>query len=404
MLMENQIGKKIGAIADYRNQSYKCVKCRMCGMTHPHDLQSYAVADNCPRGTRFRYEAYYGMGNFELIRALTSDPPELTIDETLLNIVYTCTSCGNCQENCHGIKNIEPMNACLALREHLVREGHGPLPGHQTLIKSIINYDNPWMTPRSQRDRWARKLGIKDLNKEKAEVLYYVGCTGSYDKSFVPVAQGAVKILKALGVDFGILGKTEKCCGSTVYRVGDRKCFEEFKKENLELLNSLDVRTIVTACAGCFSTLLHEYADELQPEVMHIVDYIGLLMDEGRLEFKRELNGNVTYHDPCHMGRYANIYDTPRKILNAIPGVELVEMERIRRSSFCCGAGGGVKTEVPEFALWVGKERIKEAKNTGADYLVSACPFCEQNLSDANASSEAGMEVVDLMKLLGEVV
>ena len=104
------------------------------------------------------------------------------------------------------------------------------------------------------------------------------------------------------------------------------------------------------------------------------------------------------------MGRYANIYDTPRKILNAIPGVELVEMERIRRSSFCCGAGGGVKTEFPEFALWVGKERIKEAKNTGADYLVSACPFCEQNLSDANASSEAGMEVVDLMKLLGEVV
>lgn len=397
-----EIGKNIKNLYEYRNDVWKCVRCGICRMTNPDMLKSHKYSDNCPSGTRFKYEAYFASGRHELIRALTTSPPEIAIDDAVKHVVYTCTLCGNCQANCNPVKDLEPTNAFIALREYLVRIGEGPLPQHQPLIKSILNYDNPWQQPRNLRDRWAKELEIKDLNKEKAEYLFFVGCTAAYDPVARRTAVAAANIMKSAGVDFGILGKEEVCCGSTVMRLGDRANFNQIKKKNAEKLKSTGVKGIITACSGCFSTLKHEYPDVINAEIFHLAQFMDNLLHEGKLKFKKEVDLNVTYHDPCHLGRYNSVYDAPRNLINAIPGIKFTEMERIKHYSFCCGAGAGVKTAFPEVALWTSTKRVEEAKDTGANTILSCCPFCEQNLNQA--AQPAGMQVLDLMWVLNNAL
>jgi len=404
IIFEAPLARGIKPLEAYKEQSWKCVRCGMCRGVNPEKVQSQRYSDSCPAGTRFKYESYFASGRQEIIRALTAEPPELEITERLLKVIYSCTACGHCQVNCNPIKNNEPLNAFTALREWLVQKGYGPLPGHNVLIKSIQNYDNPWMSPRTGRDKWARALKVKDLNKEKAEVLYYVGCTGAYDPNFQPVAQATAAILSSAGVDFGILGKSERCCGSTMLRVGDRAGFEKNLAPNLEKFNSLGAKVIVTACAGCYSTLKHEYAEHLEAPVLHITEYLAQLLREKRINFRKELSRVLTYHDPCHIGRYCGVYDAPREVLRAIPGLEFRELERRREYSWCCGSGGGVKGAFPDFAVWTAGERLQEVKDIGATGLVTACPFCEQNFADANAFGGHNLELYDLARLVAELL
>jgi len=403
-----KISQGIKPLMEYRNMAWKCWKCGFCRMSHPDEVFSHECSDNCPRGSRFRFESFYGAGTQELVRALTCDPPELDITnpataKQIQKIVYTCPQCGACQVNCNPTKFLEPANASIALRQWLVEQGLGPLPEHQPLVKSIMNYDNPWMQPRAARQKWAKKKKVKDASKEEIEVLYYPGCTAAYDPFIQPVAGWVSEVLHAAGVDFGILGKNEICCGSTVMRVGDMDSFRKIRTRNLESLNSTSAKVIVTACSGCFSTLSHEYVDSLNAEVKHIVEFVDELIQDGRLTFKKDLDLEVTYHDPCHVGRYCDVYDAPRNILKALPGVTLKEMERIREWSWCCGAGGGCRTAFPEdIANFAAESRLQEAHNTGTRLIVTACPFCEQNLGD-NAKrtfDKFGMEVKDIMDLV----
>lgn len=408
MSKDAKIAQGIKPFMDYRNMAWKCWKCGLCRMSHPDEVIPHKYADNCPRGTRYRYESFYGAGTQEIIRALTCDPPELDITdeavaERLKKVVYTCPQCGGCQVNCNPTKHLEPANASIALRQWLVQQGLGPLPEHQPLVKSIMNYDNPWMQPRAARQKWAKKKKIKDAAKEEVEVLYYPGCTAAYDPVIQPVAGWVTEVLQKADVDFGILGKNEICCGSTVLRVGDVDSFRKIRTKNLESLNSTSAKVIVTACAGCFSTLSHEYLEDLNAEVKHVVEFVDDLIQEGKLTFTRSLDLEVTYHDPCHVGRYCDIYEAPRNILKALPGVTFREMDRIREWSWCCGAGGGCRTAFPEdIAGFAAEKRLEEAFDTGCRTLVTACPFCEQNLGEnaKRTHDRFGMEVKDIMDLV----
>ncbi len=408
MAKDAKIAQDIKPLSEYRNMAWKCWKCGFCRISHPDEVLSHKYSDNCPRGSRFRFDSFYGAGTQEFVRALTCDPPVLDISNPKIaariqQIVFSCTQCGACQTNCNATKYLEPANASIALREWLVQQGLGPLPEHAPLVKSIINYDNPWMQPRAAREKWAKKKKVKNAAKEEVEVLYYPGCTASYDPVIQPVAGWVTDVLHKANVDFGILGKKEICCGSTVLRVGDKESFQKIRAKNLESLNSTSAKVIVTACAGCFSTLSHEYADALNAEVKHIVEFVDELIQDGKLTFTKELDLEVTYHDPCHTGRYCDVYDAPRNILKAIPGVTLKEMERIREWSWCCGAGGGCRTAFPEeIAGYAAESRLEEANSTGVRMLVTACPFCEQNLGE-NAKrtyDQYGMEVKDIMELV----
>jgi heterodisulfide reductase subunit D len=407
MASKAEIYKDVGPLHKHRDEAWKCVRCGLCRMVNPEKVKSQKWSDQCPAGTRYLFEAYFGSGKQEMLRALSTTPPELAMSERLQHIIYTCTLCGSCQALCNTTKDLEPTNASVALREHAVREGWGPLPEHEPLIKSILNYDNPWLQPRAARVKWAKRgkgVKIKDAAKEEVEVLYYPGCTASYDPEIQPVAREVVRLLDAAGVDFGILGKNEICCGSTILRVGDRQNFEKVRARNTASLNATSAKTIVTACAGCFSTLRGEYTDDLEAEVLHIVEFVDELIREGRLKPTREVARKVTYHDPCHLGRYCGVYDAPRNILASIPGLEFQEMERIREWAWCCAAGGGVRTAFPEeMAKWAAGLRLEEAADTGADTLVTACPFCEQNLGES-AKASGGLEVVDILKIVAEAV
>jgi len=198
------------------------------------------------------------------------------------------------------------------------------------------------------------------------------------------------------------LGQKEICCGATTYNLGVEDAFKEIATENTEMLNSLEVGKVLTSCSGCYSVMKNEYPKVARRnfEVVHVVEYLDQLITEGKLKPTKPVNLKITYHDPCHLGRYSGLYDAPRRILEAIPGIELIEMPRNREKAWCCGAGAGVKTTYPDFAAWIGEQRVEEAKATGAEALVTACPFCEGNLSDVVQATEAGLEVFDVTDLL----
>jgi Fe-S oxidoreductase len=278
------------------------------------------------------------------------------------------------------------------------------LPGHRNLVESLKSYDNPWLQPSSLRTQWTKELSfkIKDAGREKVDVLYYVGCTTALDPAVHKGAIATAELLHGAGINFGILMDKELCCGSTARRIGGKSIWEDYAKKNIKQFNRLGIKTIVTSCAGCYRTLSDEYpeAGEIEAEVITGMQYIQKLMGLGRLPFKKQLEMKVTYHDPCHLGRQAGLYDEPREILNSIPGLELVEMQRNREFSWCCGGGGGVLSEFDDLAEFAGSERMREAAATGASVLITHCPFCESNLRRV----ESPLQVLDIVEVLQQTI
>jgi len=382
-----------------QKDAYRCGKCMLCKYIDHEEITDTEFMAMCPSGLRFKYEAYYASGRQEIARGLLEGT--LEYNDSLRHVLFTCTECGGCQVICSEQGNKNPLKTIVALRERAFRDELAPLPEHEALIKSIENYDNPWQQPRARRDGWMKKMGLADARKEKVDVLYYVGCTMAYDPKLQDIARTTAEILGKAGVSFGVLGKDELCCGSTLLRMGDYDAYEKRARKNVDALNSLGVDKIVTSCSGCNSVLREEYEDfgGLDADVMHSLELVDELIQSGDIELKKPVKKKVTYHDPCHLGRYTGVYDAPRRILEAIPGVELVEMPRNKANAFCCGAGAGVRTAYPDFAAWVAGERVREAESTGASAIVTACPFCEQNLGEATGP---GMEMLDILELVRE--
>ncbi len=318
-------------------------------------------------------------------------------------VIYFCSQCYACKVRCP--MGIRLTDVLIELRCIAVQKGLGPLEPQTALVKSVRNYENPWMQPRASRDRWAKKLRLDIIPRRKAEVLYYPGCTAAFVPSVQKVAVSTARLFQHLGVDFGILGRDERCCGSTALRVGEKELYREVALKNIRQFNECGVQTIVTACAGCFGVIKHEYPKlaPLQPEVLHLSEYLLRLCEEGRLRFPA-FPLRVTYHDPCHLGRHGGVFDAPRRILSRIPELELLEMERIREHSRCCGAGGGVRTAHAPLAGELAASRIEEALHTGAEALVTCCPFCEQNLGELLNAAGGPMRLYDLVELVVQIL
>ena len=376
---------------------YTCPKCKICTANmHPGDGPDFLKL--CPAYTRYGWFSYSGGGKCYIAQGLREGAIEP--DEELADVLFHCTLCRSCAQQC--ATGQDPTQIARLARREVVQALGGPPGDAQAVVKSTINYRNPYQQPRAMRYRWAKGLDIKDASKVKVETLYYVGCTAAMIPARTHFALNTVKLLNAAGEDFGTLGQKEICCGATTYNLGVMDTFKEIATENTEMLNSLGVERVVTSCSGCYSVMKNEYPTIVRRnfEVVHVVEFLDQLISEGRLKLTKPINIKVTYHDPCHLGRYSELYDAPRRILEAIPGLELVEMPRNREKAWCCGAGGGVKTAFPDFAAWVGEERVKEAKETGAEALVSACPFCEGNLADVLNATSAGMDFYDISDLV----
>ncbi len=321
----------------------------------------------------------------------------------LMTHMYKCTICGQCQVVCPA--NIQTMETWEELRNALfVEEGLAPMEVHRPFITSIMDFNNPWQQSPARRARWARKLKF-DIEKypfeSDVDVLFFVGCTASYDANIRGMALSTAELMESAGIKFGILGEREICCGSTLLRVGARDEFREISEKNSRILNETGAETIVTACAGCFKTLKHDYKKftSLDAEIIHAVQLMDELVEEGKITLK-DTKLTVTYHDPCHLGRHSRVFEPQRNLMSNL-GLELKEMDRCKKMSRCCGAGGGVKSAFPDISIKGSENRVSDAIRTGAELLLTSCPFCYQSLKDASVKT-GKIETRDLLEILAE--
>ncbi len=396
-----------------------CCHCRPCASGDWHAMGEWA--ELCPKGLYFKMESFYAPGAMEFVHAYLRGDIDPADKDRYLEVFYTCTSCGACTVQCEKysgpgqkLKKVDGKGRHLYdiwedMKAEMVRLGWAPIEEHKKLIQSINENDNPYAQSAAERVKWCGKRKIKDASKENVDVLYFVGCTASYGyRSRYPneVADATAQILDALGVNWGTLGNDEMCCGSPSKRIGQYDQFERLAKANIEKFNSLGVKTIVTSCAGCYSALKELYPDvgEIKPKVMHITEFLERQLKKKALKMDKEVKMKVTYHDPCHLGRHAHVYDAPRKVLEAIPGVELVEFPQCRENSWCCGAGAGVKAAYNDLALWTSKRRIDQAEKLDVEAVTSACPFCYRNLAEGAADSGSKLKVFDITELVAKAI
>lgn len=411
---------------EYQKMIQRCLRCSICKWIPQVQIKSQKYATACPAIDIYNYHPYSGGGR--IILALLLEMGRIKPSEELREIIYKCTECGNCAVSCKFLNTLEPLEIIMKLREKLVELGCGPMPKQQEYIEAANKVYNPYNEPHKKRLAWLPEDIQLDPN---AKVLYYVGCTSSYRRQEIAIA--TTRILKVAGIPFNILENDEFCCGSPILRTGDMNTFKKFLNKNLDAIESKGIDTVIFSCAGCYDTFKVDYPlyREYNFKVLHTVEFFDELLEAGKLKLKKEVPITVTYHDPCHLGRNAEryedwdgdivdlmplvsinippkpkrtgskgIYEAPRNILKKIPGLIFVEMERIKEYAYCCGAGAGVKSAFPEFALQTAKIRIEEAEDTGADTLVSACPFCSTNLQDGIKGSGANLKYYDISELL----
>jgi Fe-S oxidoreductase len=273
-------------------------------------------------------------------------------------------------------------------------------------FKNMQNNSNPWGIPRNTRTEWTKDLGVKKYAEETdPELLFWVGCAGSFDARNQKVAAALVKILKACGIRFGILGSAEGCCGDSARRMGNEYLFMTLAETNIETMKGCGVKKILTLCPHCHHLLKHEYPQfGGEFEVVHYTQLLGDLLSQGRLKLTKPIDKVITYHDSCYLGRGNRIYDLPRSIIRAIPGLKLVEMERHHDRSFCCGAGGGRIWMEEHVGTRINQARTDQAVQTGAGLVGTACPYCLTMLADGikEKGQEEKMAAFDLAELVGK--
>ncbi len=321
-------------------------------------------------------------------------------DETVL---FACSTCGMCQSNCpRGVKIIDNVRS---MRASIVGAGMAPANLRPILGSAHAN-GNPWSGPREKRTAWQEGLDVPKFGPD-TEYFLFVCCHSCYDPRSTKIAQSMVKILKHAGVSFGVIGEEESCCGESMRKLGDEELFQKLATSNIELFNSKGVKKIITTSPHCYWTFTNEYP-ELggEWEVIHYTQLLAQLLDEGKLKLSKDIAKKIAYHDPCYLGRHSGIYDEPRKLLAAIPGVEAVELSRARELSLCCAGGGGrIWAEVPMGERF-GELRVLDAVDKGAEMLTTTCPYCMNMLTDAcnTLDKQDVLEITELSEVIAEAL
>jgi Fe-S oxidoreductase len=316
--------------------------------------------------------------------------------------IWRCTTCGRCPQRCpRGVKQIE---VGVSLRR--VASEYEIFPASvrsaRTARASLISEGNPLQAERDKRAEWAKGTAVKPY-AEGMEVLYFVGCYLSYDPRMKKVAAATADILAVAGVDFGILGDKENCCGESIRKIGSEAVFKKLARENIKTFVDNGVKKIIVSSPHCYHTFKNEYPEFMVNfEVVHFSQYLYELIEAGRLELTNGYDKTVTYHDPCYMGRHNEVYDEPRNVLSRIPGLNLVEMMDTRSDSLCCGGGGGrIWMDTPKDERF-SDLRLEQARETGADVLATCCPYCITNFEESrlNLEYEDVLEILDIAEIV----
>ncbi|MFW9821550.1 MAG: (Fe-S)-binding protein [Candidatus Thorarchaeota archaeon] len=382
--------------------------CAQCGQCRVANWPSKGIFYSCPvYKVNNLFEPYNARGKNLIMKGLLWG--HLDLSQEISDVIFQCTLCGLCEEVCFNSQSenfdfplhnlMDHVNTYEALRADLVAAGY-PIESQVPMNKAMVELYNPYERDNKEKIKWTEEVDfkIKDASKEDAETLYFVGCTSALTPQIKQVAIATAKIFNKLGIDFSVFGEQEVCCGSVGMRTGDRKSFGEVAEENARLFKESGIKRIISSCAGCYRTFKKDYGENLEGiEICHSIEFLNNIINEKDIKLKN-LGIKTTYHDPCHIGRHMGIYEEPREILGKIS--DLIEMKTNRNGAMCCGAGGGVRKGFPELSMDMAKNRIKEAEDTGAEYLVSTCPFCYRNLSDAITELNSNLKMIDLVELL----
>ena len=320
--------------------------------------------------------------------------------------IWACVTCGACQQECPVL--IEHVPKIVDMRRSLVLEESRFPKEAEGALRSIETQGNPYGLPRAQRMDWANGLDVKTVaEKPDAEYLYFVGCAASYDEANRAVARAFVGLLQKAGVDFAILGREETCNGDPARRIGNEYLYQMQAQHNVEAMNGAGVKKVIATCPHCFNTIKNEFPQfGGRYEVVHHTQLLAELIRQGRLKPEAPIEGKFTYHDSCYLGRWNNIYDPPREVVEAIPGAQLVEIERHHKRGFCCGAGGGRMWMEEKIGKRINHERVDQTLRTQAPHVATACPFCLTMFRDGISAkgAEDRLQVRDLAQYLADSV
>lgn len=319
--------------------------------------------------------------------------------------VWLCATCRACVQRCP--RGVEIIDVMRAVRRAVVSLGIGIVPDALRIsAKNIAGAGNPLGENPEKRGDWAKELGVKKFT-QGTEILYFPCCIPAYDPDAKRISRATATVLSKLGIDFGILGSEEKCCGEAIRKAGYEDTFQSLAQSNITAFSSNDVKTVVVSSPHCFHTFRNEYP-ELGGEfkVIHITQYLASLIDQGKLEFSKEIKKRVIYTDPCYLGRHNGIYDEPRKVLQSIPGLELIEFADSREDAICCGGGGGriwMETKKEERFSDI---RVEQALEKGANIIAVACPYCFLNYRDSVLTMDKAevIEVKDISELVAKAM
>lgn len=320
--------------------------------------------------------------------------------------IWRCTTCGQCPARCP--RDVKQIESGVSLRR--IATEYGVFPASVRPVRavgaSLLGEGNPLQEERSKRADWAEGLAVKTFT-EGMELLYFPGCYLSYDPRLKKVARATAKILQQAGVDFGILGARENCCGESIRKTGDEELFKRLARENIKTFIDCGVKKILLSSPHCYHTFKNEYPEFMVKfEVVHISQYLFQLISEGRLALNKGYGKKVVWHDPCYLGRHNGIYDEPREVLKKIPGLELIEMADKREDSLCCGGGGGrIWMETPKEERF-SDLRLEQVIEAGAEALVTSCPYCITNFEDSRLNREDSdlLEIKDITEIVQEVI
>lgn len=371
-----------------------CEKCHLCNTVCP-------IVD-----------ARVTQGPFGINRAVYYGLKWHGLGEHVRDLVHSCTTCAKCVALCKRVSRALPLVEIFEkARALLLESGLGPMPEQREVLKNIYRRGNPWGYAPHERTQWAEGLNIKKVSRDDTvDVLYFVGCTSSYDPQGQKIARNLSRIFTQAGVNFGVL-EGEQCSGSEARRIGETGLFEHLAEMNMEMFEAAGAKHIVTGDPHSFYSFSREYPDQGKGlKVQHYTQFLNELMNEGKLRLSSNGERTVTYHDPCYLGRHSEIFEEPRTLIRRIPGVTLAEMEKSREESDCCGMGGGrMWIEVPRGLLSsqaIAENRVRQALDTGAEILLTACPFCNIALGDAVKSMgwEDSIVVMDVTELISRVL
>jgi len=413
---------------DYKYDAKHCVSCHQCRWIDYNYVPGLDFSWKCPPWQYEQFDAYGAEGKSRIVYDLLTGKLDWA-DPKLQDIVYECNLCGACDMGCKRNLDLESQMMLESLRARLVEKGYGPLPEHEDWTRNIEETSNLFGKEQAKRLDWIPK---EVKTAKKANILYFVGCRAPFVDT--EIAAATARILNATKADFMVM-KEEPCCGHFVFITGQIEKARKIAEENIRLIRETGAKTVVFSCAECYKTVKVDYpkllgfsTSDLGFEVVHLVELVDEWVKDGTLKLENRVDMKVTYHDPCNLGRLSEpwlhwegvrgawglleptrefrrglngVYEPPRNILKAIPGIELVEMFRHHENAWCCGSDGGVKEAYPDLASWTASERLREASTVGAQAVVSCCPACREIFREV---ANDGMQVYDITELIVKAI